>query len=357
MSIALRLARRGLGNTWPNPAVGCVVTNAGSIVGRGWTDTGGRPHAEVMALRCAGKAAVGATVYVTLEPCCHHGQTGPCAAALVDAGVREVVIAAYDPDKRVSGQGVRFLMESGLEVKLGVMQQQAAELNAGFFYRIAKGRPYITAKLATTLDGKISLPSNDDRWITGELTRKWVHKQRAMHDGIMVGSNTVVADDPMLDCRLPGLEKHSPVRIIVDRSCKLRTHHTVIGTSDIMPTYIATDNDDYEALHAVRYLKVHKKGDFLTNTITALTEELGITRLFVEGGGVLITELLKRKLIDRFIWCRANKICGAGGVASILDLSSLPRGYCNFTKVQTLVFMDDAVDIFNVSFSDAAKVA
>ncbi|WP_035017713.1 bifunctional diaminohydroxyphosphoribosylaminopyrimidine deaminase/5-amino-6-(5-phosphoribosylamino)uracil reductase RibD [Anaplasma marginale] len=353
MSIALRLAHRGLGNTYPNPTVGCVVTNsAGSIVGRGWTAMGGRPHAEVVALKQAGEAAAGSTVYVTLEPCCHHGQTGPCTAALISAGVRRVVIAALDPDKRVSGKGARSLADSGVEVKLGVLQQQAEELNVGFFYSKTKRRPFITVKLATTLDGKISLPNGSDRWITNELTRKWVHKQRAMHDGIMVGSNTVVADDPMLDCRLPGLEEHSPIRIVIDRSGKLCSHHKVVATSDVVPTYIATNNDDHKALHAVRYLRICERGDFLAGTMNALAEELGITRLFVEGGGVLVTELLKRGLVDQFIWCRANRVCGEQGVESILNLNELPSGHCHFSRVKTLTFMEDTVDIFQVLFAN-----
>ncbi|ACZ48740.1 riboflavin biosynthesis protein [Anaplasma centrale str. Israel] len=349
MSIALRLARRGLGNTYPNPTVGCVITNgAGSIVGRGWTAMGGRPHAEVVALRHAGEAAAGSTAYVTLEPCCHRGQTGPCTAALINAGVRRVVIAALDPDERVSGKGAKSLSEAGVEVKLGVLQQQAEELNAGFFYSKTRSRPFVTVKLATTLDGKISLPSGDERWITNELTRKWVHKQRAMHDGIMVGSNTVVADDPMLDCRLPGLEEHSPIRIVIDRSGKLRAHHKVVATSDVVPTYIATDNDNHETLCAARYLKVGGKGDFLARTMSALTEELGITRLFVEGGGVLVTELLKRRLVDQFIWCRAAKVCGTGAAESILSLDAR----CHFSRVKTLTFMGDTVEVFRVSFAD-----
>ena len=351
MSIALRLARRGLGNTYPNPTVGCVVTSStGSIVGRGWTAMGGRPHAEVVALRRAGEAAAGSTVYVTLEPCCHHGQTGPCTAALISAGVRRVVIAALDPDRRVSGKGARFLADSGVEVKLGVLQQQAEELNVGFFYSKTRRRPFITVKLATTLDGKISLPS-DDRWITNELTRRWVHKQRTMYDGIMVGSNTVVVDDPMLDCRLPGLEKCSPIRIVIDRSGKLCSHHKIVATSDIVPTCIATDNDNHEALRAVRYLRIRERGDFLVGTMNVLAEELGITRLFVEGGGVLVTELLKRRLVDQFIWCRANKVCGSKGVESILNLDELPTGHCHFSRVKTLTFMEDTVDIFQVLFA------
>ncbi|ASI47998.1 MAG: bifunctional diaminohydroxyphosphoribosylaminopyrimidine deaminase/5-amino-6-(5-phosphoribosylamino)uracil reductase RibD [Anaplasma ovis] len=358
MSIALRLARRGLGNTYPNPTVGCVVTNStGSIVGRGWTAMGGRPHAEVVALRRAGEAAAGSTVYVTLEPCCHHGQTGPCTTALISAGVRRVVIAALDPDKRVSGKGARFLADSGVEVKLGVLQQQAEELNVGFFYSKTKKRPFITVKLATTLDGKISPPSDGDRWITNELTRRWVHKQRTMHDGIMVGSNTVIVDDPMLDCRLPGLEKCSPIRIVIDRSGKLCSHHKVVATSDVVPTYIATDNDNHEALRAVRYLRIRERGDFLVETMNTLAEELGITRLFVEGGGVLVTELLKRRLVDQFMWCRANKISGSQGVESILNLDGLPAGHCHFSRVKTLTFMEDTVDIFQVLFASECSSA
>ncbi|KJV88635.1 riboflavin biosynthesis protein RibD [Anaplasma phagocytophilum str. CRT53-1] len=351
MAMALTLARRGLGNVYPNPAVGCVVIRDGVVVGRGWTVAGGRPHAEIVALQNAGNRAIGATVYVTLEPCCHDGVTGPCTSALINAGVSRVVIGVQDPDYRVSGKGISSLEAAGIEVKYGVLQQQAEALNAGFFYSKVLHRPLITAKLATTLDGKISFDEGCDRWITNDLTRKWVHKQRAMYDAILVGSNTVVADDPMLDCRLPGLEKHSPIRVVVDRSGKLLAHHKIVCTAGTIPTYIVTDNDPQCVFENVKYIKVDGGTEFLENMVRTLTAQLGITRLFVEGGGILITELLKKKLIDRFIWTRANKISGSKGLNSITDIDAQFGQCCKFVKTDTLSFFDDTVDLFDVKYT------
>src|SRR5579862_7078692 len=210
---ALSLARRGLGNTWPNPAVGCVLVREGRVVGRGWTQPGGRPHAETEALARAGRAARGATAYVTLEPCCHHGRTPPCADALIAAGLSRVVAAIEDPDPRVAGGGLARLRAAGLDVESGLCAAEAAEINAGFLSRLRLGRPLVTLKLATSLDGRIATASGESRWITGGPARERAHLLRATHDAILVGTDTVIADNPELTCRLPGLAGHSPVRV------------------------------------------------------------------------------------------------------------------------------------------------
>ena len=204
MAVALRLAERGLGRTWPNPAVGCVVVRHGQIVGRGWTQPGGRPHAEVEALRRAGAEALGATAYISLEPCAHYGQTPPCTMALLHAGIRRAVIATADPDPRVDGRGIDQLRQAGVEVALGLGQDEATQLNAGFFLRVRAGRPLVTLKLATSLDGRIATRTGASQWITGEAARRRAHHLRATHDAIMIGSGTALADDPSLTCRLPG---------------------------------------------------------------------------------------------------------------------------------------------------------
>ena len=221
MQTTLGLARRGLGAVWPNPAVGCVIVNDGRVVGRGWTQPGGRPHAETEALRRAGAMARGATAYVSLEPCCHWGQTPPCADALIGAGVRRVVVAIEDPDPRVAGNGVARLRAAGLVVDIGLGAGEAAEVNAGFLTRQRLGRPLVTLKLATSLDGRIATSSGESRWITAAPARERGHKLRAEHDAIMVGTATVLADDPQLTCRLPGLEHRSPVRVVPDRYLRI----------------------------------------------------------------------------------------------------------------------------------------
>src|SRR5580700_4659831 len=221
MRTALGLARRGLGNTWPNPAVGCVIVKDGRVVGRGWTQKGGRPHAETEALARAGKGAKGATAYVSLEPCSHHGKTPPCAEALIAAGVSRVVAAVEDPDPRVSGRGIARLRAAGIAVEAGLCAAEAAELNAGFFCRVAQGRPLVTLKLAASLDGRIATPTGKSRWITGPAARERAHLLRAAHDAVLIGTGTALADDPQLTCRLPGLEARSPVRIVIDRTLRL----------------------------------------------------------------------------------------------------------------------------------------
>src|ERR1700693_2353428 len=216
MRSALALARRGLGNTWPNPSVGCVVVKDGRVVGRAVTAPGGRPHAEPAALDIAGAAARGATVYVTLEPCCHWGRTPPCTDALVNAGVARVVIATRDPDPRVDGAGIAKLRAAGIEVDEGVLQDAGDELVSGFRTRVRLGRPLVTLKLASTLDGRIATRSGESRWITGESARRAAHALRGRHDAVMVGVGTVLADDPALTCRIAGFRPVPLVRVVAD---------------------------------------------------------------------------------------------------------------------------------------------
>ena len=220
MAHALALARRGLGTVWPNPAVGAVLVRGGRVVGRGWTQAGGRPHAETMALAQAGPAAQGATAYVTLEPCAHHGQTPPCAEALVRARVARVVSAFQDPDPRVAGRGHAMLRAAGISVTEGVREAEARALQRGFLTRIAAGRPMLTLKLATSLDGRIATAAGESRWITGPEARARVHAMRAAHDAVLIGGGTARADDPSLTVRGLGIAD-LPVRIIAARALGL----------------------------------------------------------------------------------------------------------------------------------------
>ncbi|MBM3580896.1 MAG: bifunctional diaminohydroxyphosphoribosylaminopyrimidine deaminase/5-amino-6-(5-phosphoribosylamino)uracil reductase RibD, partial [Alphaproteobacteria bacterium] len=227
MRSALALARRGLGNVWPNPAVGCVLVReadsgeqaggrAGRVVGRGWTQPGGRPHAETEAIRRAGADTKGTTAYVTLEPCAHHGVTPPCVDALIAARVARVVAAIDDPDSRTAGRGLARLKESGIEVARGVGAAEAAEINAGFFLRVREGRPLVTLKLASTLDGRIAAANGESRWVTGTEARARAHRLRAEFDAVMIGSGAARVDDPELTCRLPGFAGRQPVRIVMN---------------------------------------------------------------------------------------------------------------------------------------------
>ncbi|MGE0718036.1 MAG: bifunctional diaminohydroxyphosphoribosylaminopyrimidine deaminase/5-amino-6-(5-phosphoribosylamino)uracil reductase RibD, partial [Alphaproteobacteria bacterium] len=240
MGTALALAERNLGRVWPNPSAGCVVVRGGRVVGRGWTQPGGRPHAEVEALTRAGEAARGATVYVSLEPCCHWGHTPPCTDALCGAGVARVVYAVEDPDPRVQGKGGAALRAAGVTVDTGVLADAARDLNEGFFRRLEEGRPMVTFKVATSLDGRIGTHTGASRWITGDAARNRAHQLRARHDAVMVGIGTALADDPQLTCRLPGLEDRHPVRIVVDSRLRLPLTSRLVREASAAPLWVVS---------------------------------------------------------------------------------------------------------------------
>ncbi len=321
MAAALALAERGLGAVWPNPSVGCVLLREGRVVGRGWTQPGGRPHAESEALRRAGAAAEGATAYVTLEPCVHHGKTPPCAEALIKARISRLVAAMADPDPRVSGRGFKRLEAAGIEIAVGTGGDAAAHLNAGFIRRIELGRPLVTLKLATSLDGRIATRGGESRWITGALSRARSHLLRARHDAILVGSGTALADDPGLTCRLPGLAQRSPVRVVMDGRLRLPPSHQLVAEAREVQTWIVTVDgadparrDTYCAAGAeVIEVAPDSQGhpDVLA-TLKALGER-GITRLLVEGGGHIAAAMLGARLVDRLVCFRAPSIIGGDG--------------------------------------------
>lgn len=238
MHVALMHARRNLGQTWPNPSVGAVVVQGGQIVGVGSTGRGGRPHAEPQALAQAGGRAQGATLYVTLEPCSHHGKTTPCADAVIAAAIARVVVACRDPNLKVNGQGIAKLRAAGIEVVEDVCREEAVALNCGFFSVIKKKRPYVALKIATSQDGKITNPGN--RWITNEASRAWGHMLRSRYDAIATGIGTVLADDPLLTCRLPGLEDCSPVRVLFDSQNRLPPDSQLAKTTGEVPVWVMT---------------------------------------------------------------------------------------------------------------------
>ncbi|WP_207479050.1 bifunctional diaminohydroxyphosphoribosylaminopyrimidine deaminase/5-amino-6-(5-phosphoribosylamino)uracil reductase RibD [Arenibaculum pallidiluteum] len=326
MGAALALARRGLGTSAPNPSVGCVIVRDGVVVGRGWTQPGGRPHAETEALDRAGPLARGATAYVTLEPCDHHGRTPPCSLALIAAGVARVVIACKDPDPRVAGRGIHRLREAGLAVETGLRAAEAHEVNAGFFMRILHGRPLVTLKLATTLDGRIAVHTGESRWITGETARSWGHGLRARSDAIMVGLNTALADDPDLTCRLPGLSGRSPRRVVVDSRLRLPLTSKLVRTARAVPTMLLTlpvlDGGRAQAYRecGVDIEEVAPDGAGVPDMAEALRSlgRRGVTRLLVEGGARVAASLLRAGLVDRLEWFRAPRVIGGDGLPAVV---------------------------------------
>ncbi|MBM3564611.1 MAG: bifunctional diaminohydroxyphosphoribosylaminopyrimidine deaminase/5-amino-6-(5-phosphoribosylamino)uracil reductase RibD [Alphaproteobacteria bacterium] len=338
MRSALLLARRGLGNVWPNPAVGCLIVReeeagenagglAGRVVGRGWTQPAGRPHAETEALRRAGPAARGATAYVTLEPCAHHGQTPPCAEALIAAGVTRVVAAIEDPDMRVSGRGLKQLAVAGIEIALGVETLEAEEINAGFFMRTREGRPLVTLKLASTLDGRIATESGESKWITGNVARARAHLLRAEHDAILIGAGTALADDPALTCRLPGFAGRQPVRIVLIGRPQpdLWAKNIYRTASPAIPTWFVCAKKHASNLHGFQAAEGRElilcDGDVEGRPdIRAVLDELGkrgITRILVEGGGTIAAAFFKADRVDRIAWFQAPAVLGGDGRPAI----------------------------------------
>jgi diaminohydroxyphosphoribosylaminopyrimidine deaminase/5-amino-6-(5-phosphoribosylamino)uracil reductase len=322
MGAALSLAARNLGQVWPNPAVGCVIVDAeGHVVGRGSTQRGGRPHAETEALKMAGDRARGGVAYVTLEPCSHHGKTPPCAEALIAAGIARCIAAIEDPDSRVSGRGTAKLREAGIAVETGLLADQARDLNIGFLTRVAIGRPFVALKLATSLDGRIATRAGESRWITGEAARAFGHMLRATHDAIAVGSGTVLADDPELTCRLPGLEHRSPVRLVFDR--RGRTPPTAKVMSKNPPTWMIGHRAANQLRIVSQYIEIAENTDPAAWLYEALAKlgTTGLTRILMEGGATLATAFLKAGLVDRLYWFRAPIVIGGDGVPGIAPLA------------------------------------
>ena len=323
MRAALGLGRRGMGQTWPNPAVGCVIVNAGRIVGRGFTQAGGRPHAETVALAQAGAQARGATAYVTLEPCAHQGQTPPCASALIEAGIARVVAPFEDNDARVSGRGFEMLRAAGIEVVLGVCTQEAARDHAGFMKLQTVGRPFVTLKLASSFDGRIATATGESQWITGAAARADVHRLRACHDAVMVGGGTARADDPMLTVRGHG-DVRQPVRVIVSRHLDLPMMGKLAMSAKEVPLWLChgSDADSYltEAWSGIgaQLLPCGLRGRQLD--IVSVLDALGaagLTRIFCEGGGALAASLLGENLVDELVGYTAGLAIGAEGLPAI----------------------------------------
>lgn len=350
MRHALALAARGLGTTWPNPSVGCVIVRDGMVVGRGWTQPGGRPHAEVMALTQAGELARGATAYVTLEPCAHFGKSPPCANALVKAQVARVVSATTDPDPRVAGKGHRILRQANIDVMENLCHPQAWDANRGFFKRVMQGLPLVTLKLATTLDGRIATASGESRWITGPLARRQVHLMRLTHDAVMVGSGTAAADDPDLTVREFGTT-HQPVRVVLDRTLRTDPKSRLGSTARQVPVWIIhgeTADPARVSMWAATGAKLFacpgdQNGLDLTAAMRILAEQ-GLTRIFSEGGGKIGAALIKYGLVDDLVQFAAGKVMGAEGAPSVgpLDVGALADAP-QFQIVETRVIGPDVM--------------
>lgn len=335
MQLALSLGRRGHGRTWPNPAVGAVVVKDGVIVGRGWTQPGGRPHAEPEALNRAGEAARGATLYVTLEPCSHFGKSPPCADAIIAAGIARVVSAIEDPNPEVAGQGHAKLRAAGITVDIGLCGAEAAHDHAGHFRRVRDKRPHVILKLAVSADDKIGIAGGKPVAITGEAAKARVHLLRAQCDAILVGIGTVRADDPLLTCRLSGMSARSPVRVVLDRALRLPGASRLVHSARETPLWvIASELAEASAAtklgaagaQVIRIAPDASPGLDLAAVLHALADK-GITRLMVEGGAKVASSFVSADLADEIWLLRGSEPIGPGGIAALdaLPLTSITQ--------------------------------
>lgn len=312
MRRALQCAEGALGQAWPNPAVGAVLVKNNQLIAEAATSRGGRPHAETRAIAIAGAEARGAELYVTLEPCAHTGKTPPCVDAIIAADIQKVFIACEDPDPRTNGKGIAALKNAGIDVSFGMLEEDARYLNRGFFNRIEKNRPYVMLKLATSADGRILLGDGQVRWVTGNASRQLVHHMRAHTDAILTTINTVKADNPLLTCRIQGMEQRSPVRIVLDRRLEIPLQSQLITTAEKTPLWLITEAK--QMLYA-KHVTLIRRNVAALDEVMQLLAERGITRVMVEAGVWLPNALLEAGLVDEIYWFRSPHRLGKQGVA------------------------------------------
>ncbi len=317
MRLALKLARKGIGKTSPNPNVGAVVVKNGRLIGKGYHKKFGGPHAEVFALKEAGEAAHGATIYVTLEPCFHFGKTPPCVDLIIARGLKRVVIATPDPNPLVNGKSIQKLKKSGIEVTVGIEQEKAQKLNEAFFKFMRTGLPFVTLKIAQTMDGKIACLTGDSHWVSGEASRKLVHRWRSQMDAVLVGIGTVLQDDPELTVRL--LKGRNPKRIILDPNLRIPLTAKIVNDSVVSQTILVTASENREKIEkltekGVTFLFEEKKsnGEFDLREVLKKLTKLQIISVLVEGGSGVFSSFMRQKAFDRLALFQAPKIAGAG---------------------------------------------
>jgi diaminohydroxyphosphoribosylaminopyrimidine deaminase / 5-amino-6-(5-phosphoribosylamino)uracil reductase len=328
MALALALGRRGLGLTYPNPAVGAVIVKDGVILARGWTQEGGRPHAEIEALRRAKKEAqnalAGATLYVTLEPCSHQGKTPPCADAIIKAGIARVVSALEDPNPEVAGRGHERLRAKGIAVEVGLGAEEARRAHAGHILRITESRPHVLLKLAISADGKVALAGRKPVAITGVAAQARVFQMRAMRDAIMIGIGTVLSDNPQLTCRLPGMEARSPVRVVLDAQLRIPLATAVVATARETPTWVIAARKASKLAAQILEQKGCKvfrvddeNGKLDLDAVLKTLADQGITRLMVEGGPTLAASFVAADRVDEAALIYSEKLIGEDGIAPL----------------------------------------
>lgn len=348
MKQALTLARKGIGKTSPNPVVGCVIVRDGQVVGQGWHKKAGGPHAEIHALEQAGQASRGAEVYVTLEPCCHTGKTPPCSDALIRAGVRRVVAGMSDPNPNVNGGGLAALQKAGIETVCGVLEEECRAINRPFIHQITTGLPYLIYKCAMTLDGKIASVTGESRWISGEQSRKYVHQLRSRCDAVMVGVDTIIADNPQLTVR--HVKGRNPLRIIVDSTLRTPESVSVLSGDLAKKTIIATTEQNPRV-----HLRYHQSGATVLvceaidkrvdlHDLLLKLGKMGIQSILMEGGSRLAGDALRHGLIDECIFFYAPKVIGSDGFSpfNFTGITTMSKSI-NFSKPHITTMGNDVV--------------
>lgn len=346
INYALNLTKKTAGSTSPNPTVACVIVKNDEIISTGVTAKNGRPHAEQIAInKIADKEIfLDAEIYITLEPCAHFGQTPPCVEEIIKNRFKRVIIATKDPDKRVNGLGITKLKNAGIEVTFGILEKEAQEINRAFFKAKQTGLPFVTLKLATSLDGKIATKNGDSKWITSEKSRLFSHHLRSINDAILVGANTVRNDNPSLDCRISGLEEFSPKRVILSNKLNFDPEAKIFQNCDKIPTIILSNNNNFKfEIPSVKIISCAKRNDLidLEDALKKLCAT-GINSVLIEGGQNVATQFLQENLVDELIWIRSNKIIGNDGISAIGDL--------NFTKISDIF---DKMKKTETRFSDS----
>ncbi len=356
ISYALRLARKNLGITSPNPVVGCVIVKDNKIISSGVTAKNGRPHAEKIAIEKISdkKILQGAEIYVTLEPCSHFGQTAPCVDEIIKYKFKKVVIATQDPDQRVNGAAIQKLRQASIEVVYGVLEKDALEINRGFFKARQIGLPFVTLKLATSLDGKIATKNFASKWISSKEARLFSHNLRAVNDAILVGANTIKKDDPTLDCRILGLENYSPKRVIISNNLDFNLSAKVFSNIQEIPTIILTADSTTLAAKKLKNLNAELIFCSQENGKINLQDALkklclsGVNSLLVEGGRNIATQFLQENLVDELVWIRSTKIIGDDGISAVdkMGFLSIDEVLNNFKKTEIKEFPEDLIEVY-----------
>lgn len=352
MQRALELALKAQGRTSPNPIVGAVVVKDGNIIGEGYHQRAGTPHAEVHALAAAGETARGATMYVTLEPCSHYGKTPPCARAVAEAGLKRVVVAVLDPNPLVQGRGLEILNQAGIKTTVGVMEAQARRINEFFFKYITTGRPFVTLKMAMTLDGKVATATGDSKWISNEASRRYVHELRNTYDAVMVGIGTVLKDDPRLNTRLEGTDTRDPIRVIIDSGLDIPLDSQIVQSAPKQPTIVFCGSDS-SAVKAgrlekqgIKIMPLESQSDQIPlHTVFDLLGKMNICSVLVEGGGTINGSIIDHHLADKVHWFIAPKIAGGSSAPSPVGGKGVEQmsAACQIADVDLKMFGDDVL--------------